>query len=210
MRSTNTATNQPTKTLLFLTTLIALLALIAAGLGVQPAADAETYPFTSIRGETVEISGHPLYTYDSVSIVAQAVAQDWVTLLLGIPLLVVGGWMTRHGRLRGRLLLTGTLGYFLYTYASYAFGSAFNVLFLVYVALFSLSLFAFTIGMMQLPVDELAASVSPRLPRRGISLFCLPSADFCCWPGWDGWCRRFSAVNRRLGWRQVQRCSFRC
>ena len=184
-KPTNQRRNQPANALLLLTSLIALLALVAAGLGVQPAAGAESYPFTSIRGETVEISGHPLYTYDSVSIVAQAVAQDWVTLLLGIPLLIVGGWMTRHGRLRGRLLLTGTLGYFLYTYASYAFGSAFNVLFLVYVALFSLSLFAFTIGMMQLPVDELAASVSPRLPRRGIALFLFAIGGFLllAWSG---------------------------
>jgi hypothetical protein len=43
--------------------------------------------------------------------------------------------------------LTGALGYFLYTYASMAFLTAFNNLFLVYVALFSLSLFAFILAL---------------------------------------------------------------
>ena len=59
MTPTNQKTNKPTKTLLLLTTLITLLALIAAGFGVQPAADAESYPFTSLRGETVEKARSP-------------------------------------------------------------------------------------------------------------------------------------------------------
>ena len=40
-------------------------------------------------------------------------------------------------------LLSGVLGYFLYTYASYLFGVAYNQLFLLYAALVALSLFAF-------------------------------------------------------------------
>jgi hypothetical protein len=42
----------------------------------------------------------------------------------------------RRGSLRGRLLLIGILTYFLYVYASIAFGAAYNALFLVYVGLF--------------------------------------------------------------------------
>ncbi len=161
----------PNRPVFVLTSLIVLLALVTAGLGVFWQGSGEPFPFTTLRGETVMISGHGLYTYDSVSIVAQAVAQDWVTLLLGIPLLLLGLFLTQRGSLRGRLLLTGTLGYFLYTYASYAFGAAYNVLFLVYVALFSLSLFAFVLAVMGLDVHSLAGHFSDRLPRRLIAGF---------------------------------------
>lgn len=160
-----------TRTITILTGLIAFLAVLAAGLGVFWQGGSEPFPFTTMRGETVLISNHGLYTYDSVSIVAQAVAQDWVTLLLGIPLLLVGLYLFRRGSLRGKLLLTGTLGYFLYTYTTYAFGSAYNVLFLVYAALFSLSLFAFVLAMMSIDIDSLADHFSPRLPRRLIAGF---------------------------------------
>lgn len=46
------------------------------------------------------------------------------------------------GSLRGGLLLLGTLVCFFYLYFSYAFGIAFNPLFLVYTTLYSASLFA--------------------------------------------------------------------
>lgn len=177
--------NKQTKTILILSTLIGLLALLAAGLGVLWAGTADPFPITTVRGEAVLLSGHRLYTYDSVSIVAQAVAQDWVTLLLGIPLLGVSAWLFAQGRLRGQLLLTGTLGFFLYTYASYAFGSAYNELFLVYVALFSLSLFAFVLAMMSIDVVQLTDRFSERLPRRLIAgfLFLLGGFLLLAWLG---------------------------
>jgi len=38
----------------------------------------------------------------------------------------------QRGSMGGQLLLTGTLGYFLYLYASMALGAAYNRLFVVY------------------------------------------------------------------------------
>ena len=90
--------------------LIALLAVIASGAGIFWQGEGDAYEFTSLRGETVTIYGHGLYRYDSVSYAAQAISQDVVTLLIGIPLLVVGICLARKGSLRGQLLLTGTLG----------------------------------------------------------------------------------------------------
>ena len=76
------------------------------------------------------IYGHGVYRYDPLSMAAQGISQDAVTLVLGIPLLLVSLHLYRQRRLRGQLLLTGTLAYFLYTYTSLAFGAAFNPLFL--------------------------------------------------------------------------------
>lgn len=87
--------------------------------------------------------GSGIYKNDSLSAAAQAIAQDGVTLVVGIPLLLVSLLLSLRGTIRGRLLLAGALGYFTYTYASYCFLAMYNDLFLVYVLLFSGSLFAF-------------------------------------------------------------------
>ncbi len=168
-----------------LVALIAVLAFVAAGLGVFWQNGGSPFPFTTVRGETVMIHGRGLYRFDTVSGAAQVIAGDVVTLGLGIPLLVVSAWLYRRGSLRGALLLAGTLGYFLYTYASIALMAAFNPLFLVYVALFSLSLFAFVLALMSIKVDELPAHFSPRLPRRAIATLLFVMGGFLLF-AWGG------------------------
>ncbi len=173
------------KALTVLVALIAVLALIAAGAGVFWQGDGSPFPFTTLRGEVVTIQGHGLYRYDTVSGAAQVIAGDVVTLCLGIPLLVISLWLYTRGSLRGALLLAGTLGFFLYTYASIAFLAAFNPLFLVYVALFSLGLFAFVLSLMSIDVAALPGRFSPRLPRRGIAavLFLIGAFLLLAWLG---------------------------
>lgn len=155
---------------------ILLLALLAAGAGIfwqRPGAPSE---ITTLRGETFELFGRGLYRYDTVSYAAQAIGQDAATLLVGIPLLFLGLLLARKGSLRGELLLAGGLGYMLYTYTSYSFLSAYNEFFLVYVALFSLSLFAFILALSGMDTERVARSVSGGMPRRGIAAFLLLAA----------------------------------
>ncbi|MEW6406568.1 MAG: hypothetical protein AB1649_32705 [Chloroflexota bacterium] len=147
------------------------MAIIVAGLGVFWQGEGQESEFLTLRGETVTIQGHGLYQYETVSIAAQAIAQDVVTLLIGIPLLVISMILFKKGSLQGKLLLSGTLAYFLYTYASFAFGAAYNILFLVYVSLFSLSLFAFIFVLMEIDVPTLPKHFSSGLPRRTIAIF---------------------------------------
>ncbi|HPG40220.1 MAG TPA: hypothetical protein PLP19_14780 [bacterium] len=162
---------KPTTTLVFISSLIIILVIIAAGLGVFWQGEGEAFAFQSLRGETIMMQGHGLYYYETVSTAAQAIAQDAVTLILGVPLLIIALVLSLKGSLRGQLLLSGTLAYFLYTYASFVFGAAYNVLFLLYVALFSLSLFAFILSIMAIDVSGLAVQFSPKLPRRAIAVF---------------------------------------
>lgn len=147
---------------------IFILALIAAAAGLWPGEGAP-YPLTTFRGEEVTINARGLYYWDTVSSAAQMQANDLVTLVLGLPLLVVSFWLARRGSLRGRLLLTGTLGFVLYTYMSMCFGAAYNQLFLVYVALFGLSLYAFILSMMSFDLQALPRHFSEQLPRRSIA-----------------------------------------
>jgi hypothetical protein len=154
------------------------LALIAAAAGVFWQGSGEDYPFTTLRGETVMMRGHGLYRFDTVNSSSQEVGQDIVTLVIGLPLLITGILLTRKGSLRGRLLLTGALGYFLYTYAAMSFLTAFNALFLVYVALFSLSLFGFILALAGLKPDEVVSHVTECFPRRTIATYFIIVAAF--------------------------------
>ena len=154
------------------------LALLAAGTGVLWQGSGEPYPFDTLRGETVMIRGHGLYRYDTVNSASQEIGTDIVTLLIGIPLLITGIVLSRKGTLRGQLLLTGALGYFLYTYGAMCFLTAFNPLFLVYVALFSLSLFGFILSMSNLDVDEVARHIADGFPRRAVATYFIIVAAF--------------------------------
>ena len=149
--------------------LIGALALIATGLGLFDPHPGQPIPYTNHRGETVSLNGQGLYYYDTVSSAAQMQANDLITLIVGLPLLAISTWLAFHGSLRGRLLLTGTLGFFLYTYLSMATLTAYNALFLVYVALFTLSLYAFILSMMSIDLVSLPAHFSERLPRGWIA-----------------------------------------
>jgi hypothetical protein len=165
--------------------LIGILALFAAGMGLFYQTPGQPYPLTSFRGEQVMINGHGLYYYDTVSSAAQMQGNDLITLMVGLPLLVVSAWLAFRGSLRGRLLLTGTLGFFLYTYMSMSMLTAYNSLFLVYVTLFTLSLYAFILSMLSFDLADLPRHFSPHLPRGWIAgvLFAGGGFLFLAWMG---------------------------
>ncbi len=157
--------------------LIFVLAFAAALAGLLPG-EGESYPLITFRGEQVMIHAKGLYYWDTVSSASQMQANDLVMLVLGLPLLAVSYWLSRRGSLRGQLLLTGTLGFILYTYITMCFGAAYNKLFLVYVALFSLSLFAFILCMMSFDLKTLPERFSEKLPRRAIAALLFFAAVF--------------------------------
>lgn len=148
-----------------------VLALVAIGAAfLWPAAGAP-FPFTSVRGQEVEIYGHGLYRYDTLFTGAANRGTDVVTLFCAIPLLAYATLRYWRGSVRGGLLLLGTLVYFLYVYASYALGIAFNPLFLVYIAIFSASLFTFVLLFASIDRQLLMAHLAPDLPRRAVAIF---------------------------------------
>jgi len=149
----------------WLVLLIGVLALVAASAGLFNQRPGESYSHTNHRGEVVMINGHGLYFYDTVSTAAQAQGNDLVILLVGVPLLAVSAWLALGGSLRARFLLTGTLGFFLYTYMSMACMAAYNALFLVYVGIFGLSLYGFILTMMSFDLKTLPQAFSDRFPR---------------------------------------------
>jgi hypothetical protein len=122
------------------------------------------YQHKSIRGQQVTIYGEGLYEDMSAEVAPQGLAQDHITLLAGIPLLVISFLMARNGSIKGRYLLAGTLGYFLVTYLFYLVMGMYNSMFLAYVILLSASFFAFFITMQTFKTERLPGSFDADTP----------------------------------------------
>ncbi|HBV97198.1 MAG: hypothetical protein JL50_09000 [Peptococcaceae bacterium BICA1-7] len=152
---------------------IILLSLTASVYGVFSNEGQGQYEFKSLQGETVSIYGKGLYKNDSTAMAVQARAQDTITMFLGVPLLVISLYMARRNSLKGRLLLTGTLSYFLYSYVMYTFIAMYNQFFLVYVILMATALYAFVLAMLSFDVEELSCSFSEKLPVKLVGGFLL-------------------------------------
>ncbi len=158
--------------------LIGLLSLFAAAAGLWIQTPGSPYPHTNHRGERVMINGRGLYFYDTTSMADQAQANDLITLFVGLPVLAISSWLAFRGSLRGRLLLTGTVGFLLYTYMSVTMLISFNELFLVYVALFGLCFYAFVLCMMSFDIKTLPDHFPAQLPRHWIAALLFVMAAF--------------------------------
>jgi hypothetical protein len=111
----------------------------------------------------------PGFYRDAPTWVAQARGQDLVTLVVGVPLLVVGLIGARRGSVRCLLVWLGAVGYMAYAYATYAFATHFNPLFLVYVLNFGLAVYALLFGLIRLDVGRLRSAFSPHAPARPVA-----------------------------------------
>lgn len=156
--------------------IIAVLAAIAALAGLfWPGGDG-AYTVTTWRGQEVEVFGRGLYADSSTFSAAGARGTDAVTLLLGVPMLLLATAMHRRGSIRGTLLLAGALTWTLYVYASVSLGTvAYTSLFLLHVALFGASLWALIYLILGVDLRALGASLQGGIPRRGLAIFLFAS-----------------------------------
>jgi hypothetical protein len=161
--------NQPS--LSWLVLIIGILVIFSAGAGAFWQDGGSSFPFTTLYGEPVEIFGRGIYRHDPTFIAAGSEGTDLVTLFVGLPLLAISFVLYRRGSLRGGFLLAGVLAYFFYYAASRGLATAYNNLFLVYLALFSTSTFAFVLAFTAIDLQTLPAQISSRFPRRGMGIF---------------------------------------
>ena len=159
------------KSISILVIVIAIFAFGATFTGIFSTDGPGEYEYTSIRGETVTIYGKGIYQHMSSEVAPQGIAQDVVTLLIGIPLLLLSLCLARKGSLKGRILLSGTLGYFLVTYLFYLVMGMFNQLFLVYVVLMGTSFFGFALCIMSFDLENFKKYFAEELPVKYIGGF---------------------------------------
>ena len=141
----------------FLAIGIAIAATAAALTGIFYRSGSGSFVYTSIRGHAVNIYGKGLYRHMSTEVAIQGIAQDYVTLFIAVPLLLFALYKASSGQLKWKLLLTGTVGYFLVTYVFYLAMAMYNSFFLVYTFLAGASFYLFL-----LLIHSFAASALPQ------------------------------------------------
>ena len=143
--------------------------------GVQTCA-LPIYNYESIRGENVKIYGIGIYQHMSADVAIQGIAQDYISLFVGIPLLLISLYGFRKGSLRSQFILTGILGYFLVTFLFYTSMAMYNVLFLLYVTLLSLSFFALLVSLLSFDLNNLINKFSIKTPNKFLGGFLIANS----------------------------------
>lgn len=143
---------------------IILLSSVTTLFGIFSSGGPGRYEYQSIRGRTVTIYGEGIYQHMSAEVAVQGIAQDYITLLAGIPLLIISLSLALRNSLKGKYMLAGTLGYFLVTYLFYTAMAMYNFLFLFYAALLGCSFFAFVLTLFSFDISNLKSKFSEKTP----------------------------------------------
>jgi hypothetical protein len=98
---------------------------------------------------------------------------DIITLFVVVPLLIMAIFLAQKGNTRWFLILLGLLGYVFYNFAFYLFGAAFNVFFLIYAALLSLSACTLVLFLSQSSLNTIALNFSEKTPVKWVSGYLL-------------------------------------
>lgn len=169
---------QNKKTITILVIIIATLTLAATLTGILSSIGTESceYQFESIHGQKVTIFGKGLYRHMSSDVAIQGIAQDYVTLFIGIPALLFALFLARKGTLKSKLLLTGILSYFFLTYLFYMNMAMYNALFLVYIVLTGTTFFALLLTILSIEIDPLPNSYSKSTPVKFVGGFLIFTA----------------------------------
>jgi hypothetical protein len=159
------------RSLSILIPVIIILATGATTFGIFSNEGSGKYEYQSIRGKAVSIYGRGLYKHMSAEVAPQGIAQDYVTLFVGIPLLIVSFFLARKGSLIGKFLLGGVLGYFLVTYLFYTVMGMYNMLFLVYVVLTGTSFYSFILIVLSFDTNVLKYAFKSSTPVKMTGAF---------------------------------------
>lgn len=141
-----------------------MLSGFAALIGILSKETAAVKTINTVRGLEVELYAKGIYKHMSSDVAIQGIAQDWVTLTMGIPLLLVALFLRR--RKQALLLGAGTSAYFLVTYLFYTAMGMYNILFLVYVLLLGLSFFSFALYWKELTFSIATHDYGEQAPQR--------------------------------------------
>lgn len=96
---------------------------------------------------------------------------DLVTLVVVAPVLAVSTVLTRRGSTRATAIWLGLLGYGVYNYAYYVFGTDFNDAFLLHIALLSTSMFALLYAVPNVDLERVRQAFGVARRDRWIGLY---------------------------------------
>ncbi|MCF8233865.1 MAG: hypothetical protein K9G67_02370 [Bacteroidales bacterium] len=143
------------KTIGILVVFIVMLSAMTASFGIFTNEGPGVYEYDSIRGKTVEIYGKGIYKHMSADVAVQGIGQDYVTLFIAIPVLLISLIAFYRGSLKARYVLAGTLGYFFVSFLFYTCMGMYNIMFLAYLVLLALSFFSLLTTLLSFPLQRL-------------------------------------------------------
>ena len=123
-----------------------------------------------------------IYGKETANWAAQAIGQD-IANLVAFPTLLVLAFIAARGSLRAYIGWLGVLTYSTYTYALYVFDIHFGPLFLVWVAVFGLSVFTLVGGLTSLDPIRVRSRFAARAPVKstGALLVGIGSVFYALW-----------------------------
>lgn len=157
--------------------LIIVLVIIASIIGILSITEKNTYQFTTIYGDTVEIYGGGIYKNHTVAQVYQVIPHDIVNIIAAISLLI-SFMIAKKGKLKARLFFMAVTLYLLFTYGIYTFYSMYNRLYIVYVAILGLTFFTFLLTLKNTDSKKVKDLFKENYPNKAVGIFLIVAASF--------------------------------
>lgn len=154
------------------TLLIIVLSILTSAIGLLYTTGGKAFNFVNQYGDTVKIYGDGLYAHDSYFMAPIFRGTDFTIIFIAIPILIVALIMDiKRKKLKNRIFLTSVISLFTYYSTSIAFGVTYNILHLVYIALFSASFFGLITAIDSIDKEQVEKSMGDKLPFNGIYAF---------------------------------------
>jgi len=165
-----------------LVSVIILLATLTSGLGLFCKTNGQTFDFINQYGDTVKIYGDGIYKNDSYFMASIFKGTDFTILFLVIPLSIIALYLDiKKDTVKTKLFLTALIALFAYYSASISFGIVYNILFLLYMVLFSCCFYALIIGFLILNKYKISISVNIYGPGLKVFLIFCGFSLFVAW-----------------------------
>ena len=159
------------KKIIILSILIILFSITTSSVGLFFNDGGVAFYVENVVGDTVKIFGNGLYAHDSYFKAPIYKGTDAIILFLIIPLFIITVFLHSKDLIAMRLLHLGLVVVLLYYSISLAMGAAYNILFLVYILLFSACLFAVIIGICNLAYSRITEDAIRAMPNKSIAAF---------------------------------------
>jgi len=163
---------------------IILLLVVITAIGLVSFGTEKSFMFLNQYGDNVKMFGRGIYAHDSYFKAPILIGSDFTMILVVVPMMIIAliGEINQR-TLNTKLFLIATVATVLYYATSIVFGVTYNSLILLYIALFSSSLFGLFTLIRSIDLAELHRIQSWKLPTKGLKIFLILAgvALFIAW-----------------------------
>lgn len=109
------------------------------------------------------------YTKETANWTAQVIAQDWINVLVGVPVLLLSAILAYRKSLKSFYIWLGSLVFIAYSFAIYAFNIHYNHMFYPYVAILGLSFYLLVFSLSNLDYQKIKDSFDKNWSGKSLS-----------------------------------------